>query len=151
VKVDGSTDGELKLELFNKWTCPARFTNDWEDDATLKGSDHAKIIMSSNNWWCSDGSYNVKENNEAYGTKVATAAGNNNVWGTGNGNPILTAGNAYGLYTKDRRDELLFAQCRQKRTMCGGKAHLIPEDKAVSPATDDNKRTVSNDTTNGFD
>lgn len=56
----------------------------------------------------------------------------------------------YGnVYTHDRRDELLFAQCRQKRLLCGGKASIVDEAKAVSPATADNKRAIDF-SSNGF-
>jgi hypothetical protein len=49
-----SVDG--KLELLNKWTCPAKFTNEWFTAASKKVDD---LVFSTTSWWCSDGSFNM--------------------------------------------------------------------------------------------
>lgn len=66
---DASTGTGLLLPLFNRYTCPAKFTNVY---AAAANADQAiasspKLIMSANNWWCSDGSYNLKDS-DAYAT-----------------------------------------------------------------------------------
>jgi len=66
----------VKRDLFNKWNCPAKFTSDWLA-AGAKG-ELANITMATTNWWCSDGSYNLKDD-AAYGTKGATASANEEI------------------------------------------------------------------------
>jgi hypothetical protein len=42
----------------NKYTCPAKFSNDWKVSSdTTKTKD--LTFMKTTNWWCSDGSYNA--------------------------------------------------------------------------------------------
>jgi len=63
----------MTTTIFNKWNCPAKFTNEWiaDGDKTKLSS----IVMSTKNWWCSDGSFNLTDD-AAYGTKGATASMN---------------------------------------------------------------------------
>lgn len=59
--------GAVKTSLFNKWTCPAKFTNDQAADKTEATR---TVALSANSWWCSDGSFNMK-NDTAYHTMGA--------------------------------------------------------------------------------
>jgi len=133
----------MTTTIFNKWNCPAKFTNEWiaDGDKTKLSS----IVMSAKNWWCSDGSFNLTDD-AAYGTKGATASMNGATINTQDGKKMFDSAKLIlNQYDKDRRDELLFAQCRQKNKMCG--ASKI--DEAGTDAN--NLRTISADNTNGFD
>jgi len=62
----GATAG--KNDLFNKWTCPAKFSNDHAAAGKVKAM---TVALNATNWWCSDGTWNMK-NDTAYHTKGAT-------------------------------------------------------------------------------
>jgi hypothetical protein len=123
------------LQKLNKWTCPAKFTGDWP--ASNAAYDNTSVITtmahSTNNWWCSDGTYNLT-NSDAYGTDGAAAASNvkdatifaaSNVVGT----LILPADRS----ATDKRLDLFLAACRQKRTICG--AGHVPDDGTAQSRT----------------
>jgi len=104
--------------------------------------------MSTKNWWCSDGSYNLTDD-EAYATKGASVVSNNAIWNTGTGvakKLLLASALLASDDLQDRRDELMLQACRQKRTICG--AMRVAEDAAL---TDSNrKRTIVPNATGGF-
>jgi len=68
---NATTANAIKTSLFNKWTCPAKFTNSWTADKTPATNN---VALSAKNWWCSDGSYNMKDDT-AYHTKGAAYSG----------------------------------------------------------------------------
>jgi hypothetical protein len=75
--------------IFNKFTCPARFTNTWITGTGTFG-------FSAADWWCSDGTFNHAPTTTSLGaaSDFASTA------------PLVN------LPTLDRRFELLFAACR---------------------------------------
>jgi hypothetical protein len=69
---DAATD--MTTEMINRWTCPAKFA--WTNASVKKANAIvADGKMTTTNWWCSDGSYNLKDD-DAYATKGATATSN---------------------------------------------------------------------------
>ena len=88
--------------MFNKITCAAKFTNDWATNAIMD----TVIALSAENWWCSDGSYNIKVNNSAYGT--------NNVAASSYYNSLVNSDVTVAVILPDgdRRNELMWAACR---------------------------------------
>lgn len=67
---------ELKLDLFNKWTCPAKYTSS-RAAATALAANKANLVHSTKNWWCSDGSYSLAVvSDDTYATNGATATWN---------------------------------------------------------------------------
>merc|ERR1719331_1800976 len=104
---DNNTNDTLNVRLINKWTCPAKYTY---GGAKLKGNQYATLTISTKNWWCSDGSYNLAITaDDTYATKGITATSNQAAWNTttGNGKKLLdkTKLNA-NADNKIRRDEL---------------------------------------------
>lgn len=142
---NGAVANGLKTDLFNKWTCPAKFTSSWlaSGPASDWFTTKTKLVMSLKPWWCSDGSYNLTAD-DAYGTTGATASNNNAVLDTTGGNAFFTAADFYpNAFDKDRRDELLLAQCRQKRTICENK-------NVVESATASTMKRTLKSGANGF-
>lgn len=83
----------MDTELFNKFTCPARLTGEPATKAnyaagTTAAQKATQMLHSANNWWCSDGSYNLAVvGDDTYSTGGATASSNMKdpaAWGTGN-------------------------------------------------------------------
>lgn len=100
------------------------------------------ISMSAENWWCSDGSYNIKLNNTAYGTNNVAASGYYNSLVNGD----VTV--AVILPTGDRRNELMWAACRQKNKFCGGSGLISG---TAAQLTAGITRTILKAATNAFD
>jgi len=148
VKVVSATP-TLDTVKFNKYTCPAKLTGEPTTGAAYNaGTDATKMLHSANNWWCSDGSYNLeKVGDDSYSTNGATASSNikdpsafaADVYSTGK----LLAASAKPL-TEDKRLELFLAACRQKRLICG--ASHVPEAVAAGETM---KRTIVK-TASGF-
>jgi hypothetical protein len=140
-KTDAGAD--LNTKILNKWTCPAKYT--WDNSAVKKENAYADVVISTKNWWCSDGSYNLTAD-DAYATKGATATSNSATWVPNAGakplldKALLTSADD----TDDRRDELFLQACRQKRSIC--------EAMRVAEGGDDasRKRTIKTDNTFGF-
>lgn len=104
---------------FNKWTCPAKFTGNYATGATYAaGTADTHMTHSTNNWWCSDGTYNLTDS-DAYGTGGATAHWNlkdSSEFAAAAENTLVLAADPT---TVDKRLDLFLAACRQKRTICG--------------------------------
>jgi hypothetical protein len=133
----------LNTKILNKWTCPAKYT--WDNSAAKKENAYASVVISTKNWWCSDGSYNLTDD-DLYATKGATATSNSATWVPNGANTALLDKSFLTSAddTDDRRDELFLQACRQKRTIC--EAMRVDES-----ATDANrKRTIKGDNTAGF-
>jgi hypothetical protein len=108
--------------------CPAKFTNDWTATGSTKKID-PDLGMATTNWWCSDGSYNLKAD-ALYGTAGATASGLKAViadFAAASGN----AATSEIVPGDDKRLELFMAACRQKKINCGGSS-MIPETGTMS-------------------
>ena len=78
-KADGAS--ELKTDLLNKWTCPAKYTSPWKaaGKANTWNNPANTYKVAATPWWCSDGSYNMVKDNALYKfTTGATAGGNEN-------------------------------------------------------------------------
>ena len=43
----------------NKWTCPAKFKGDWASASNVTA---ASADFSTDDWWCSDGTFNLTNN-----------------------------------------------------------------------------------------
>jgi hypothetical protein len=77
VAVNLSTPGTLDTVKFNKFTCPARLTGPAKTGAAYVVGTDTEMKHSANNWWCSDGAYNLIDSTD-YLTPGATASYNNN-------------------------------------------------------------------------
>ena len=75
--------------IFNKFTCPARFTNTWITGTGTFGFRAA-------DWWCSDGTFNHASTTTSLGAA----------------SDFTSTTNLVNTPTLDRRFELLFAACR---------------------------------------
>jgi len=76
------------------------------------------MTHSTNNWWCSDGTYNLTDS-DAYGTGGANAHWNlkdSSEFAAAAENTLVLAADPT---TVDKRLDLFLAACRQKRTICG--------------------------------
>jgi hypothetical protein len=137
-------EDDLLTKVFNRWICPAKFT--FNNAAAKKSKNIADVTLSTKNWWCSDGSYNLTDD-DTYATKGAAATSNSAVWATTAGNAILDKTQLLeAADDQDRRDELMLQACRQKRLVCGDMR--VKEDAAL---TDSNReRKVAGNATGGF-
>jgi hypothetical protein len=72
----------LDTVKFNKYTCPAKLTGEPATGATYNSGSTAankatQMLHSANNWWCSDGSFNLKDvTDDTYSTNGATESSN---------------------------------------------------------------------------
>lgn len=71
---------------FNKYTCPAKLTGDPTTVANYAAGTATAMAHSANNWWCSDGSYNLAVvSDDTYSTGGADPSSNMKdptAWGT---------------------------------------------------------------------
>ena len=73
-------------------------------------------MIKTSNWWCSDGTYNLKDN-DVYGTQGANGVsnlGNESHYKAGAESKLIKS-----AASGDRRNELMYAACRQRRQICG--------------------------------
>jgi hypothetical protein len=142
---DAAGADSLNVRLINKWTCPAKYTY---GGAKKKGSEYAQVTISTNNWWCSDGSYNLAITaDDTYATAGITATSNQKTWNTTTNNSKKLLDKTKLNYAADnriRRDELFLQACRQKRLVCGQGS--VPEGGTTAQM----KRTIVKAATGGF-
>ena len=62
-----ATAGGAQTEKNNKWTCPSKYTNDF-DGTNKKMSDNVLAMESSRSWWCSDGTFLMKADTTNHGS-----------------------------------------------------------------------------------
>lgn len=123
--------GAPMIKANNKWTCPARWSN---DGGTVLGGGItvnvagtsaalAENVTNTTQWWCTSG-----RNNQA---AFATPANSIQVFSFG----VHVNGNG------DPRTELMLTNCRQDDTACGGVA-VIPAMTAVGTGAATQSRVI---------
>lgn len=92
-KADGAT--ELKTDLLNKWTCPAKYTSSWKaaGKANTWNNPANTYKVAATPWWCSDGSYNMVANSTYKYSTGVTASGNENATTWANATTFGTVAN----------------------------------------------------------